>query len=546
MDRRFPIRQFNRLALPAASILALLMMLISCGEPMDPGLEGAPTPSVLTGFSSGEASRSPGVRLQGQDGIPRNTLEWTRCPDADFFSYVLCRSMPEPGNSPGDDLYGIMMTTDQDCTSFDDLEVIWGEEYIYSLMTVNTLEMCSWSNQVQLLVPGSAPSPSYLEVSGILADRVSLGWTVCPDPDFQKYVLYRSASPDIMLDPDEADVMKVFYFQGANSWEDVVTCGETFYYCIKTVNDKEFSSWSNEVDAFAPEPPFPWFQLGWIYTSSPMEGCALPDGSLLYVTNQQSDCVSVYEMNDYIRVAQVAVGDQPQGISCSPDGEYMYVCCYMSGTLVTIDTGDNTVVGEVPVPVYCSSVLSPPPGNRLYILRPAVRQLFAMDVSTGLITDTLLLEGTPGDIVASQDGERLYLTDRSRSKLIFVETEGFTVEREVSTAGLSEGLVISDEGLLFCSMSNGRLFVINGISGEVVHLFSPGYHGFGLGVLPGTDYIYIADTGENVVCTVDGSTGGLLGVRTEDSPSDIVCMPDGERIGILSHDFNDVTILGFL
>ena len=103
------------------------------------------------------------------------------------------------------------MTTDPDCTSFDDLEVIWGEEYIYSLMTVNTLEICSWSNQIQLLVPGSAPTPSYLEVSEILVDRVSLGWTVCPDTDFEKYVLYRSTSPDIMLDPDEADLIEVFY-----------------------------------------------------------------------------------------------------------------------------------------------------------------------------------------------------------------------------------------------------------------------------------------------------------------------------------------------
>jgi len=79
----------------------------------------------------------------------------------------------------------------------------------------------------------------------------------------------------------------------------------------------------------------------------------------------------------------------------------------------------------------------------------------------------------------------------------------------------------------------------------VIHLFTTGYSGYGLGLLPGTDYLYIADTGKEEVCTVDASTGELLAVKMEDLPTEVICMPDGERVLVLSHEFCDIAVLGF-
>ena len=70
--------------------------------------------------------------------------------------------------------------------------------------------------------PSSEPTPSILQVSfsgdtlrslrGTVDPtcRVTADWTICPDNDFQRYILYRAGWPGMYYNPSSAEVVGVF------------------------------------------------------------------------------------------------------------------------------------------------------------------------------------------------------------------------------------------------------------------------------------------------------------------------------------------------
>ncbi len=98
----------------------------------------------------------------------------------------------------------------------------------------------------------SAPTASILTVN--LGEQSMKGpysaqavWTQCPDDDFSYYVLYRSGDAGISQDPGAADTSLVFSSVYGTSWNDTTVLeGETYYYALRTVNESEQDSWSNE------------------------------------------------------------------------------------------------------------------------------------------------------------------------------------------------------------------------------------------------------------------------------------------------------------
>jgi YVTN family beta-propeller protein len=73
------------------------------------------------------------------------------------------------------------------------------------------------------------------------------------------------------------------------------------------------------------------------------------DGAFAYVTNFDSDNVSVIRSSDNTVVASVAVGNGPTGVAVTPDGTVAYVANNSSNNVSVIRTSDNTVVATVAV-----------------------------------------------------------------------------------------------------------------------------------------------------------------------------------------------------
>jgi len=100
---------------------------------------------------------------------------------------------------------------------------------------------------------------------------------------------------------------------------------------------------------------------------APFAVAITPDGTRAYVTNIDSDDVSVINTATNMTVGlPIPVGDGPIGVAITPDGTRAYVANLFSGNVSVIDTATNTTVG-LPIPVELSPrgvAITPPPPPR--------------------------------------------------------------------------------------------------------------------------------------------------------------------------------------
>jgi len=104
-----------------------------------------------------------------------------------------------------------------------------------------------------------------------------------------------------------------------------------------------------------------------------------PDGTRAYVTNPDSNSVSVIDTATNSVVATIAVGGF--GVAITPDGTRAYVAGGGFNTVAVIDTTTNSVVATIPVGQ------NPPPG------------------------------GNPFGVAITPDGARAYVTNQDSGAL---------------------------------------------------------------------------------------------------------------------------------
>jgi YVTN family beta-propeller protein len=74
-----------------------------------------------------------------------------------------------------------------------------------------------------------------------------------------------------------------------------------------------------------------------------------PDNNKVYVTNLNSNTVSVIDTRTNKIITAIPVGIGPIGVSVSPDGGKVYVANSGSNNISLINTSDNTVITTIPV-----------------------------------------------------------------------------------------------------------------------------------------------------------------------------------------------------
>ncbi|MGA9189321.1 MAG: cytochrome D1 domain-containing protein, partial [Methanosarcina sp.] len=86
-----------------------------------------------------------------------------------------------------------------------------------------------------------------------------------------------------------------------------------------------------------------------------------------YVSNYDSNNISVIDTSINKVTATVDVGDHPAGVAVSPDGKKAYVVNAGSNTVSVIDTAKNKVIDTVKVGTYPQEIAVSPDGTKAYV-----------------------------------------------------------------------------------------------------------------------------------------------------------------------------------
>lgn len=150
----------------------------------------------------------------------------------------------------------------------------------------------------------------------------------------------------------------------------------------------------------------------------PKHTAITPDGALAYVTNSESNSVSVIDLVNLETLDEsIPVGQHPLRIAIHPDGTYAYVTNFESHNVSVIDLTTNEVSEIIPVGLNPYGVAITPAGDRVYVSEYTSRGLSVIDADPG--------SGAFNRVVArtSTEGGPKVTTIRPDGGLAFVATD---------------------------------------------------------------------------------------------------------------------------
>ncbi len=137
-------------------------------------------------------------------------------------------------------------------------------------------------------------------------------------------------------------------------------------------------------------------------------------GSTLYVSNGGAGTVSVIDTSTNSITNTIRVGSDPGSLAISPSGTLMYVTNYGSGTVSVIDTGTDTVTNTIGGLYQPYGVVFNPAGTFAYVTNPG-SSLYIIDTATSTIVYALTVTeggfGSMSNLLFNRSGYTAYIAD---------------------------------------------------------------------------------------------------------------------------------------
>ncbi len=139
-----------------------------------------------------------------------------------------------------------------------------------------------------------------------------------------------------------------------------------------------------------------------------------------YITNYESNSVSVVDVDRNVVVATIPVGSQPVGVAVNNAGTRIYIANFDSVSV--IDGASNSVIATVPVTNEPSGVAVNPAGTRVYVSNYHGATISVIDASSNTIIGTVPVGTAPAGIVVNFQGTRAYVANQGNGSVSVIDT----------------------------------------------------------------------------------------------------------------------------
>ena len=196
--------------------------------------------------------------------------------------------------------------------------------------------------------------------------------------------------------------------------------------------------------------------------SDPEQTSVSPDGTRLYIANEDTGKASVLEIASGKTVGEFEVGGEPEGVTTSSDGRFVYVTSEEDNSVSVIDIAANKMIKQFEVGPRPRDSAFLPNGSRAYVTSENGGSVAVVDTATHTVIATIKLEGTtvrPMGVVVSPDGQRVYVTTGRGGTIVAIDAATNKPVGSVEVGTRPWGLAISPDG--------SRLYTANGPSNDV-------------------------------------------------------------------------------
>jgi YVTN family beta-propeller protein len=215
-----------------------------------------------------------------------------------------------------------------------------------------------------------------------------------------------------------------------------------------------------------------------------------------YITNFNSNTVSVIDTTTDTVRATIPVSLAPDGVAVSSDGSKVYITHPGSNTVSVIDTATNTVTATISVGLpqisnsYAVAVAVSPDGGKVYVTNAVPNAVSVIDTAANAVSATIPLGpfAFPAGVAVSPDGSKIYVTVTTiflfTSNVLVIDTATNTVSATVPVGSGAFGVAVKPDGskVYVANASANTVSVIDTATNTVIAMIPVGSRPVAFGV----------------------------------------------------------------
>ena len=298
------------------------------------------------------------------------------------------------------------------------------------------------------------------------------------------------------------------------------------------------------------------FRLGLIALVSLIHASAHAQNA--YITNVNSNTVSVIDTVTNTVIATIPVGLNPFGVAVSFDGSKVYFT-HVGGVSV-IDTVTNTVVATIPVGLSsscCGGVAVTPDRSKVYVVNSNANTVSVIDTATNtVIGSPIPVQLDPRGVAVAPDGSKVYVADEiaffgGTVSVIDTVTNAVSATIPIGDPPLG-GVAVTPDGSKVYVTQVTTVSVIDTVTNTVIATIPVGLIPEGVAVTPDGSKVYVTSIVANTVSAIDAATNTVIGSAIPipplnpvigASPTSVAVTPDGSKVYVVNANANNVSVI---
>lgn len=280
--------------------------------------------------------------------------------------------------------------------------------------------------------------------------------------------------------------------------------------------------------------------------SSPQDAAVNAVTNRIYVTNTNSNTVSVIDGATNAVTAAVPVGTWPRGVAVNATTNRVYVTNQTTNNLTVLDGTSNATLATIATGLYPSGVAVNPNTNRIYVSNSDSNSLSVIDGASNTVIATIPVGTTPRQVDVNPNTNRIYVANVSSNNYSVIDGSANAVIATIP-AGVNPYRVAvnpSTNRLYVSNTGSNNVMVFDGATNALVATVPVGSAPKGIAVNPVINRIYVTNDGSSNIMAIDGASNAVTDtIPVGVNPLRIAVNPATARVYVPNFGSNNVTVI---
>jgi YVTN family beta-propeller protein len=232
----------------------------------------------------------------------------------------------------------------------------------------------------------------------------------------------------------------------------------------------------------------------------------------LYVSNQDSDNVSVFAVGNHTANGAVAVGTTPEGLVYDSGAAEIFVANRGSDDVSVIADSNDTVVGTIPVGKAPSSLAYDPALGEVFVANSGSDNVSVISDAKNTVLTNVEVGGEPDSAVYDPAAGEVFVANYNSSNVSLIAAGNDSVVASIPVCGAPWGVAYDggrNQVFVSCLLLPG-VDVISGTTDSVVVKARLPNIPFGIAYDPALGAVLVSNEGSNAISVLSDSNDSLV------------------------------------